>query len=97
MSVLGLGHDEGIKLVDVKHEVALAYHVTDTKAGDNELIAELVGQAEGNLPPGRIKTLANDKAADDGAVHEFLHEAGIKPLIRNRVFAISDRAQAISP
>jgi DDE family transposase/transposase-like protein DUF772 len=77
-------------LVDVKHEVALAYHVTDTKAGDNELIAELVGQAEGNLPPDRIKTLAYDKAADDGAVHEFLHEAGIKPLIRNRVFKLEE-------
>jgi hypothetical protein len=77
-------------LVDVKHEVALAYHVTDTKAGDNERIAELVVQAEGNLPPDRIKTLAYDKAADDGAVHEFLHEAGIKPLIRNRVFKLEE-------
>ena len=44
-------------LVDVQHEVALAYHVTDTKAGDNDLIPELVAQAQQNLPPERIKTL----------------------------------------
>jgi len=77
-------------LVDVRHEVALAYHITDTKAGDNERIAELVGQARGNLPPGRIKTLAYDKAGDDGAVHEFLHEEGIKPLIQNRNFKLEE-------
>ena len=77
-------------LVDVKHEVALAYHITDTKAGDNERIAELVGQARGNLPPDRIKTLAYDKAADDGAVHEFLHEGGIRPLIQNRNFKLEE-------
>jgi hypothetical protein len=77
-------------LVDVKHEVALAYHITDTKAGDNERIAELVDQAQGNLPPDRIKTLAYDKAADDGAVHEFLHEGGIKPLIQNRNFKLEE-------
>jgi hypothetical protein len=54
-------------LVDVKHEVSLAYHITDTKAGDNERIPELVRQAKHNLPPERIETLAYDKAADDGA------------------------------
>src|SRR5438552_1582734 len=37
-------------LVDVRHEVALAYHVTDTKAGDNERAGALVAQAEANLP-----------------------------------------------
>jgi Transposase DDE domain len=77
-------------LVDVKHEVALAYHITNTKTGDNERIAELMGQARGNLPSGRIKTLAYDKAADDGAVHEFLHEGGIKPLIQNRNFKLEE-------
>src|SRR5438477_176832 len=35
-------------LVGVKHEVALAYHVTDTKTGDNERVAALVEQAEAN-------------------------------------------------
>jgi hypothetical protein len=71
-------------LVDVQHEVALAYHVTDTKAGDNERVAALVRQAAANLPPGRMETLAYDKAADDEAVHAVLHDHGIKPLIQNR-------------
>jgi hypothetical protein len=71
-------------LVDVKHEVSLAYHITDTKAGDNERVPALVRQAEANLPEGRIETLAYDKAADDEKVHECLHAHGIKPLIRNR-------------
>lgn len=77
-------------LVDVKHEVALAYHVTDTKAGDNERIPELVEQAQQNLPAERIKTLAYDKAADDGAVHEFLHDEGIKAIIQNRNFKLEE-------
>jgi hypothetical protein len=71
-------------LVDVEHEVALAYHITDTKAGDNEEIEALVEQAEANLPPERIETLAYDKAADDSKVHEMLHEHDIKPVIQNR-------------
>ena len=71
-------------LVDVRHEVALADHITDTKAGDNERVEALVEQAEANLPAGRIETLAYDKAADDGAVHEVLHAHGIKPVIQNR-------------
>ena len=71
-------------LVDVKHEVSLAYRITDTKAGDNEMVGTLVEQAQANLPQGRIETLAYDKAADDEKVHETLHEAAIKPLIRMR-------------
>jgi hypothetical protein len=71
-------------LVDAKHEVALAFDITDTKAGDNERIEPLVEQAERNLPEGRLGTLAYDKAADDGKVHEMLHEHGIKPVIENR-------------
>lgn len=77
-------------LVDVKHEVALAYHLTDTKTGDNERIPDLVQQAKKNLPPERIKTLAYDKAADDGAVHEFLYDEDIKALIQNRNFKIEE-------
>jgi hypothetical protein len=77
-------------LVDVKHEVALAYHITDTKAGDNERIPELVEQAKKNLPSQRIHTLAYDKAADDGAVHEFLHDEGIKAIIQNRHFQLEE-------
>jgi hypothetical protein len=71
-------------LVDVQHEIALAYQVSDTKTGDNERVAALVEQAEANLPPGRIETLAYDKAADDETVHEVLHAHGIKPVIQNR-------------
>ncbi len=71
-------------LVDVRHEVALAYHISDTKTGDNECVATLVAQAESNLPEGRMETLAYDKAADDEKVHEMLHGHGIKPLIQNR-------------
>jgi hypothetical protein len=71
-------------LVDVKHEVALAYHVSDTKMGDNQGIAQLVEQAEANLGEGRIQTLAYDKAADDIKVHELLHDHQIKPVIQLR-------------
>lgn len=39
-------------LVDVKHEVALAYDVTDTKAGDNEGVEALVEQGEGESAAG---------------------------------------------
>lgn len=77
-------------LVDVKHEVTLAYHITDTKAGDNERLPDLVEQAQRNLPAQRLKTLAYDKAADDGAVHQFLHDANIKPLIQNRTFQLEE-------
>jgi hypothetical protein len=77
-------------LVDVKHEVALSYHITDTKTGDNERIPELLEQAKKNLPTARIKTMAYDKAADDGAVHEFLHEENIAPVIQNRNFKLEE-------
>jgi Transposase DDE domain len=71
-------------LVDVKHEVTLAYLISSTKMGDNEMLPDLLHQARANLPAGRIKTLAYDKAADDEETHELLHEAGIRPLIQNR-------------
>lgn len=71
-------------LVDVKHEVSLAYTVTDTKAGDGETLPTLVRQAQANLPPGRMKTLAYDKAADSNDVHAMLDQAGLKPVIQNR-------------
>ncbi len=71
-------------LVDVKHEAVPAYRISSTKKGDNEILPGLVNQARANLPAGRIKTLAYDKAADDVKVHRFLHEAKISPLIQNR-------------
>ena len=71
-------------LVDTRHEVSLAYRISSTKAGDNEVLLELVDQGQANLPAGRIETLAYDKAADDGKVHQKLHDAGIQPVIQNR-------------
>jgi len=71
-------------LVDVKHEVALAYEITSTKAGDGETLPVVLQEARANLPEGRMKTLAYDKAADTNAVHELLDEAKIKPLIQMR-------------
>ena len=82
-------------LVDVAHEVTLAYRITDTKAGDNEVIGALVAQAKQNLPPDRIQTLAYDKAADDGAVHELLHDEGIRPLIQNRTFQVEEEEKVL--
>lgn len=71
-------------LVDVKHEVALAYQITSANAGDGETLPALVEQARGVLPAGRIRTLAYDKAADSSDVHELLDAADIKPLIQMR-------------
>jgi hypothetical protein len=77
-------------LVDVKHEVTLAYRITDTKAGDNELIGDLLEQGKANLPEKRIRTLAYDKAADDGRVHELLYEEQVHPVIQNRTFKVEE-------
>jgi hypothetical protein len=71
-------------LVDTKHEVILAWQISSTKTGDNEVLPQLVKQAQANLPAERIETLAYDKAADDAKTHRRLHGAGIKPLIENR-------------
>jgi hypothetical protein len=71
-------------LVDVEHEVVLAYNISDTKTGDNERLGALLDQAQANLPEGRIETLAYDKAADDEAAHDDLARRGIKPLIQIR-------------
>jgi hypothetical protein len=71
-------------IVDIKSEVVLSYQITDTKAGDGETLPAVLGQAKANLPPGRIKTLAYDKAADSDEVHRELSRAGITPLIPMR-------------
>lgn len=71
-------------LVDVKHEVALAYEVTGAHAGDGETLPALVKEAQANLPPARIRTLAYDKAADSNEVHRVLDHAGIRPVIQMR-------------
>lgn len=71
-------------LVDVKHEVSLAYRITDSGTGDGETLPALIEQAQANLPPERIRTLAYDKAADTNEVHAVLDQAHIKPLIQMR-------------
>jgi hypothetical protein len=71
-------------LVDVKHEVILAWQVTAANVGDNELLPRLLAQAQANLPDGRIQTLAYDKACDDVATHQLLHQHHIAPVIENR-------------
>lgn len=71
-------------LVDVHHEVVLAYQITAPAVGDNEMIGPLLEQARANLPAGRIATLAYDKAADDEKVHALLDAARIKPVIQVR-------------
>lgn len=70
--------------MDVRHEVALGYSITDTKAGDGETLPAVLGQTLANLPAGRVKTLAYDKAADGEDVHKALHAKKIKPVIQNR-------------
>lgn len=71
-------------LVDVKHEVILAYRITDTRTADSDALAGVLASARANLPENRIKTLAFDKAADDVKTHALLSRAGIKPVIQNR-------------
>lgn len=71
-------------LVDVKHELSLSYKITNTKAGDGETLPDILADAQSNLPPGRIQTLAYDKAADTNDVHKLLSDAKIKPVIQNR-------------
>lgn len=71
-------------LVDTRHEVALEYKITDTKAGDAETLPEVLAAAQAHLPPGRMETLAFDKAADTNEVHELLSEQHITPVIQMR-------------
>ncbi len=82
-------------LVDTRHEVAVAYRISSANVGDNEVLPDLLCDAQKNLPPvedkgqdhksrGRIRTLAYDKAADTEDVHEVLHEAKISPVVQNR-------------
>jgi len=88
----------GFKLhlvVDVKHEVALAYKVTDTKAGDGETLPDVLYQAQRNLPEDRVDTLAFDKAADSEEVHKMLYARRIKPLIQNRSLWKQDLERAL--
>jgi hypothetical protein len=90
----------GFKLhlvVDVKHEVVLAYEITDTKAGDGETLPVILEQAQANLPEDRIETLAYDKAADSDDVHTLLSGEGITPLIQMRALWKTEPKTATQP
>ena len=74
-------------LVDIKHEVVVAYHVTSAAGagtGDSSVLPILLAKAQRVLPAGRVQTVAYDKAADDAKSHELLHGEGIKPVIQIR-------------
>lgn len=71
-------------LVDVKHEVIVAWQISAANVGDNEMLPHLLAQAQANLPEGRIQTLAYDKACDDHETHRLLNKHHIAPLIENR-------------
>src|SRR5215472_6200115 len=45
-------------LVDIRHEVALAYRITEQAVADHEIIEPLLEQARANLPARRIESLA---------------------------------------
>jgi hypothetical protein len=83
-------------LVDAKHEVVMAYQVTTANAADCKSLPDLVKEGQANLPQGRIKTLAYDKAADDNESHRLLHEAKIRPVIQNR-HLWKDQAEQMLP
>jgi hypothetical protein len=74
-------------LVDVKHEVVVAWHITSASGegtGDSSLVPLLLEKARRVLPEGRMQTLAYDKAADDQKTHDLLKEQKIKPVIQTR-------------
>ena len=58
--------------------------MTTATAADCKSLPDLVEEGRANLPKGRIRTLAYDKAADDTESHRVLNQAGIRPVIQNR-------------
>ena len=72
------------QVVDVRHEVALAYKITSTKEGDGETLPELADSAVARLPAGRLKSLAYDLAADSEPFHAALAQRGITPVVKMR-------------
>ena len=74
-------------LVDVKHEVVVAWHITSAAGegtGDSSVLPLLLEKAGQLLPDERIETLAYDKAGDDAKTHELLNRKKIKPVIEVR-------------
>lgn len=74
-------------LVDVRHEVVVAWHITSAAGegtGDSSVLPLLLAKAQRVLPEGRMAMLAYDKAADDDDTHRLLDQRKIKPLIEVR-------------
>ena len=80
-------------VVDVKHEVVLAYDVTTANQAEVTVLPDTVKQALANLHSvdssqavvnERMETFSYDKAADSGDIHAFLNDQGIKPVIQVR-------------
>ena len=71
-------------LVDSRHEVVLSWRVTRPGADETEEVKRSVERAERVLPGGRMGMLTYDRAGEDGDVHKFLHERGIRAVIQNR-------------
>lgn len=80
-------------IVDVKHEVVLAYDITTANQSETTVLPDIVRQAIENLHPAqsqhditneRIETLSYDKAADSSEIHQFLNDRNIKPVIQLR-------------
>lgn len=80
-------------IVDVKHEVVVAYDVTTANQHETTVLPDTVKQAienlcdcraDGKQRQNRIETLSYDKAADSIGIHEFLNKYRIKPVIQVR-------------
>jgi hypothetical protein len=71
-------------LVDVRHEVAVGYRSSSANVSDGEMLPAVLDDVLANLPKGRTRTLAYDKAVDDNGTHKRLAAEGISPLIQNR-------------
>jgi hypothetical protein len=87
-------------LVDVKHEVIVAWRVSSAAGegtGDSSVIPLLLAQTRQVLPEGRIRSLAYDKAADDAKTHRLLDERSIKPLIQIRSLLGEDQKEQMLP
>jgi hypothetical protein len=77
-------------VVDTRHEVALAWHLTEASVDDGQTLATVLTQAQAAVGQDRIKTLAFDKAADHQDVHEKLRAARVRPVIQQRALWKSD-------
>lgn len=87
-------------LVDVKHEVIVAWEVTSAAGegtGDSSILPALLARTPAVLPEGRIQTLAYDKAADDAKTHRLLSQRRIKPLIQIRSLLGEDQKEQMLP